>query len=187
MPVLIIASYDKNGTVDAMNAAWGGIGDYEQISMCLSKGHKTVKNILERKAFTVSVATAKYVKECDYLGLVSANDNPDKFAKTGFTVTHSARVNAPVINELPFAIECELIDYDSETGTMRGSIVNVSADESVLTDGKIDVQKLAPITFDSANNAYVVLGQSLCPPFGRERLRRSRPNGGQSVQRRLVY
>lgn len=81
MPVLIIASYDKNGTVDAMNAAWGGIGDYEQISMCLSKGHKTVKNILERKAFTVSVATAKYVKECDYLGLVSANDNPDQICK----------------------------------------------------------------------------------------------------------
>ncbi len=165
MPVLIIASYDKDGTVDAMNAAWGGIGDYEQISMCLSKGHKTVKNILERKAFTVSVATAKYVKECDYLGLVSANDNPDKFAKTGFTVTHSARVNAPVINELPFAIECELIDYDSETGTMRGRIVNVSADESVLTDGKIDVQKLAPITFDSANNAYVVLGQTVGKAF----------------------
>lgn len=165
MPVLIIASYDKNGTVDAMNAAWGGIGDYEQISMCLSKGHKTVKNILERKAFTVSVATAKYVKECDYLGLVSANDNPNKFAKTGFTVTHSARVNAPVINELPFAIECELIDYDSETGTMRGRIVNVSADESVLTDGKIDVQKLAPITFDSANNAYVVLGQTVGKAF----------------------
>lgn len=165
MPVLIIASYDKDGTVDAMNAAWGGIGDYEQISMCLSKGHKTVKNILERKAFTVSVATAKYVKECDYLGLVSANDNPDKFAKTGFTVTHSARVNAPIINELPFAIECELIDYDSETGTMRGRIVNVSADESVLTDGKIDVQKLAPIAFDSANNAYVVLGQTVGKAF----------------------
>ena len=165
MPVLIIASYDKEGRVDAMNAAWGGIGDYEQITMCLSAGHKTVKNILEKKAFTVSVATEKYVKECDYLGLVSANDNPDKFAKTGFTVTHSARVNAPIINELPFALECELIDYDAQTGTMRGRIVNVSCDESALTDGKIDVQKLAPITFDSANNAYVVLGQTVGKAF----------------------
>ena len=165
MPVLIIASYDKNGMVDAMNAAWGGIGDYEQISMCLSEGHKTVKNIIEQKAFTVSVATQQYVKECDYLGLVSANDTPDKFAKTGFTVTHSARVNAPIINELPFAIECELIGYDRETGTMKGRIVNVSADESVLTDGKIDVQKLAPITFDSVNNAYVVLGETVGKAF----------------------
>lgn len=165
MPVLIIASYDKNGTVDAMNAAWGGIGDYEQISMCLSAGHKTVKNILERKAFTVSVATAKYVKECDYLGLVSANNTPDKFAKTGFTYTHSANVDAPIINDLPFAIECELIDYDASTGTMRGHIVNVSADESVLTNGTIDVQKLAPITFDSVNNEYVVLGESVGKAF----------------------
>ena len=165
MPVLIIASYDKEGRVDAMNAAWGGIGDYGQITMCLSAGHKTVKNILEKKAFTVSVATEKYVKECDYLGLVSANDNPDKFAKTGFTVTHSARVNAPIINELPFALECELIDYDAQTGTMRGRIVNASCDESALTDGKIDVQKLAPITFDSANNAYVVLGQTVGKAF----------------------
>ena len=125
----------------------------------------TFKNILEKKAFTVSVATEKYVKECDYLGLVSANDNPDKFAKTGFTVTHSARVNAPIINELPFALECELIDYDAQTGTMRGRIVNASCDESALTDGKIDVQKLAPITFDSANNAYVVLGQTVGKAF----------------------
>ncbi len=165
MPVLIIATCDKSGVVDAMNAAWGGIGDYEQITMCLSAEHKTVKNILEQKAFTVSVATEKYVKECDYLGLVSANDNPDKFAKTGFTVTHSARVNAPIINELPFAIECELIDYDSENGTLKGRIVNVSVDESVLTDGKIDVHKLAPITFDSANNVYIVLGQTVAKAF----------------------
>ena len=93
MPVLIIASYDKEGRVDAMNAAWGGIGDYEQITMCLSAGHKTVKNILEKKAFTVSVATEKYVKECDYLGLVSANDNPDKFAKAPFEKVVKATKN----------------------------------------------------------------------------------------------
>lgn len=163
MPVLIIATYDQNGVADAMNAAWGGIGDENEISVCISKGHKTTKNILDRKAFTVSVATAPYVKECDYVGIVSANDHSDKFEKTGFTVTHSARVDAPIIDQLPMALECELISYDGET--LRGRIVNVSADESVLTNGKIDPSKLRPITFDPVNNAYIALGDVVGAAF----------------------
>ena len=157
-PVLIIASYDKDGTPDAMNAAWGGISDYNQISMCLSAGHKTVKNILNKKAFTVSVGTAKYVAQCDYVGIVSANNVPDKLKRAGFTTTKSAFVDAPLINELPLALECKLVSYNTDTGIMTGEIVNVSADESILTDGKIDVKKLQPITFDAANNKYIVLG-----------------------------
>lgn len=157
-PVLIIASCDKDGTPDAMNAAWGGISDYNQISMCLSTGHKTVKNILNKKAFTVSVGTAKYVAQCDYVGIVSANNVPDKLKRAGFTTTKSAFVDAPLINELPLALECKLVSYNADTGIMTGEIVNVSADESILTDGKIDVKKLQPITFDAANNKYIVLG-----------------------------
>ena len=88
-PVLIIASYDENGVPDAMNAAWGGISESDQISMCLSPGHKTVKNILARKAFTVSMADAAHVTECDYVGIVSANQVPDKLAKAGFHTTKS--------------------------------------------------------------------------------------------------
>ena len=163
MPVLMIASYDENGAPDVMNAAWGGIADENEVGICLSSSHKTVKNILKSKAFTVSVATADYVAECDYLGIVSANDNPDKFKNSGLTVTDSKRVNAPIVNELPFALECELISYDGEI--MRGRIVNVSVDESVLTDGKVDPSKLKAITFDAVNNAYLVVGDKVGNAF----------------------
>ena len=165
-PVLIIASYDENGTPDAMNAAWGGISDDTQISMCLSAGHKTVKNILKRKAFTVSMADAAHVAACDYVGLVSANDVPDKLEKAGFHTTRSELVDAPFIDELPMTLECRLVSYDEESCRMVGEIVNVSAEESVLDEnGKIDPGKLQPITFDPVNNAYLKLGEKVGNAF----------------------
>lgn len=165
-PVLIIASYDENGTPDAMDAAWGGISDDTQISMCLSAGHKTVKNILKRKAFTVSMADAAHVAACDYVGIVSANDVPDKLEKAGFHTTRSEFVDAPLIDELPMALECRLVSYDEESCRMVGEIVNVSAEESVLDEnGKIDPGKLQPITFDPVNNAYLKLGEKVGNAF----------------------
>ncbi len=159
-PVLIIASYDENGVPDAMNAAWGGISESDQISMCLSPGHKTVKNILARKAFTVSMADAAHVTECDYVGIVSANQVPDKLAKAGFHTTKSEFVDAPLINELPMALECRLVSYDKESCCMVGQIVNVCADESVLdAQGKIDPAKLDPITLNTVNGAYLNLAK----------------------------
>lgn len=165
-PVLIIASYDENGTPDAMNAAWGGISDDTQISMCLSAGHKTVKNILKRKAFTVSMADAAHVAACDYVGIVSANNVPDKLEKAGFHTTRSEFVDAPLIDELPMTLECRLVSYDEESCRMVGEIVNVSAEESVLDEnGKIDPEKLQPITFDPVNNAYLKLGEKVGNAF----------------------
>lgn len=165
-PVLIIASYDENGTPDAMNAAWGGISDDTQISMCLSAGHKTVKNILKRRAFTVSMADAAHVAACDYVGIVSANDVPDKLEKAGFHTTRSEFVDAPLIDELPMTLECRLVSYDEESCRMVGEIVNVSAEESVLDEnGKIDPGKLQPITFDPVNNAYLKLGEKVGNAF----------------------
>ncbi len=165
-PVFIIATYGPDGTPDAMNAAWGGISEANELTLCLSAGHKTTKNILERKAFTVSVADAAHVVECDYVGVVSANDVPDKLAKAGFHTTKSEFVDAPLIDELAMAVECRLVSYDPETCRLVGEIVNVSVDESVLTpDGKVDVSKLAPITFDPINNTYHVLGEKVGNAF----------------------
>lgn len=164
-PVLIIASYDENGVPDAMNAAWGGISESNEISMCLSEGHKTVKNILSRKAFTVSMADAAHVVECDYVGIESGNQVANKVEKAGFTVEKSERVDAPIINELAVCLECKLKSYDPETCRMVGEIINVSVDESVMTDGKVDVDKVAPITFDPFNNAYHVLGAKVGNAF----------------------
>jgi len=164
-PVFIIASYNPDGTANAMNAAWGGISEENEISMCISAGHKTTKNVLERKAFTVSMATAEYVKECDYVGVVSGNKVPDKFEKAGFTAEKSEFVDAPLIRELPMAVECRLKSYNPETCIMIGEVVNVCADESVLTDRKIDPKKLRPITFDGVNHTYVELGEVVGKAF----------------------
>lgn len=164
-PVFIIASYDENGTPDAMNAAWGGISESNEISMCLSAGHKTVKNILARKAFTVSMATADTLVPCDYVGLVSGNDVADKLEKAGFHTAKSEFVDAPIIEELPMAVECKFISYDHETCRMVGEIVNICADDSILTDGKIDPMKLRPITYDGMNHAYYVLGEKVGNAF----------------------
>ena len=165
-PVLIIATYDKEGNPDAMNAAWGGISESDQISMCLSAGHKTTKNILERKAFTVSMADAAHVTEADYLGVVSGNDVTDKLEKAGHHTTKSSFVDAPLIDEFPMALECELVSYDEESCRMVGKIVNVCAEESVLDEsGKISPAKLRPITFDPVNNDYLVLGEKVGNAF----------------------
>lgn len=165
-PVYIIATYDENGTPDAMNAAWGGISDDREISLCLSAGHKTVKNLLQRKAFTVSMADAAHMTSCDYVGVVSGNDTPDKFQKAGFHALKSANVDAPLIEELAVAVECRLISYDSTTCRLVGEIVNVSVDERVLDEnGKVDVAKAAPIIFDPFNNSYHKIGEKAGDAF----------------------
>ena len=166
MPVYIIGTYNEDGTPNAMNAAWGGISEEEEISICVDAEHKTAANILRRKAFTVSMATAKYVAGCDYVGIVSGNKVPDKFARAGFHATKSAFVDAPVIDELPMALECELISYDPESCRLVGKIVNVSADASVLGEnGKVDAAKLQPITYDPMNHHYLVLGETVGQAF----------------------
>ena len=142
MPVFILGTYDECGVANAMNAAWGGISEENEISICISADHKTTYNLLERGAFTVSMATADFVKECDYVGIVSGNDIPDKLERCGFHTVKSELVDAPIILELPMCVECKLKSYDPESCRLVGEIVNVSADESVLTGGKIDPAKL---------------------------------------------
>jgi flavin reductase (DIM6/NTAB) family NADH-FMN oxidoreductase RutF len=112
------------------------------------------------------MATAKYVTACDYVGIVSGNKVPNKFEKAGFHATKSAFVDAPLIDELPMALECEVISYDEETCRLVGRIVNVSADESVLGDnGKVDVTKLRPITYDAMSHDYLALGEKIGNAF----------------------
>lgn len=163
-PVLVIGTYDKNGNPNVMTAAWGGISDYDKITIALAQ-HKTTDNILINKAFTISIGTKKEVAACDYVGLVSANDESNKFEKSGFTANKSEFVNAPIVNELPLTIECELLDFNTETEVLVGKIVNVSADESILTNGNIDLNKFDVITYDPANHKYVALGEDVADAF----------------------
>lgn len=165
-PVLIIATYDENGVANAMNAAWGGIADYKKIALYLNAKHKTVKNILGQKAFTVSMADVEHVVEADYVGIVSANNVPDKLSKAGLHTTKSEFVNAPLIDELPLALECQFVSFDEESELLIGEIINVCADEKILSeDGRIDPFKLNPITFDTVHNAYLKLGEKVGNAF----------------------
>ena len=166
MPVLIIGTYDETGTPDAMNAAWGMISDTDKVTICLDASHKTVKNILVKKDFTVSMADAKNVIAVDYVGIVSGNDVPDKLTKTGWHVTKSEFVDAPIFEELPMTLECKMISYDEETELMTGDIVNICVDESILgEDGKIDLTKFQPITYDPVHHDYLTLGAKVGNAF----------------------
>lgn len=162
MPVLIVATYDENGVPDAMNAAWGIITDMNEISISMSD-HKTTENMTKTGAFTVSMATADTVTASDYVGIESAKKVSDKFAKSGFHATKSGFVNAPLIDELPMALECKVKSF--ENGILVGEIVNINADESILTDGRIDPAKLKPISYDPVNNDYLVLGEKVGNAF----------------------
>ena len=111
-------------------------------------------------------ADAPHVAGCDYVGMASGNKTADKFARAGFTATKSERVNAPIINELAVCMACRVKSYDTKTCILKGEIVNVSVDESALTDGKVDVKKVAPISFDPFNNTYHVLGECVGNAWG---------------------
>jgi flavin reductase (DIM6/NTAB) family NADH-FMN oxidoreductase RutF len=165
MPVLIVGTYSEDGTPNAMNAAWGGIYDTGLLMVCLADEHKTTENIKKNGAFTVSFATAQTVSECDYLGLVSANDVPDKLSRAGLHTIRSEFVNAPIIEELPVSVECKLLKFN-EDGICIGEIVNVSAEESVLdATGKIDAKKVNPIIYDSSAHAYWSYGERVGSAF----------------------
>ena len=155
-PCVMIATWDKDHTPDVMMAAWAGQYDHNQIVVSLSK-HKTTDNLELTGAFTVSFADIRTVAESDYLGIVSGNNVPDKVAKVGFTVTPSPNVDAPIINEYPLTLECKVVSW--KDGILVGEVVNMSADESILTDGKVDLAKLQPIVFDAAGMCYRAIGE----------------------------
>lgn len=154
-PVLIIGTYDENNKPNAMNAAWGGIYDYDKLEINLSE-HKTTENLRINKAFTVSIATLSTVTVSDFVGIVSGSDDPDKMKKANLHDVKSEFVNAPVFVEYPLTFECEMVSLGEDL-RLVGKIINVSADESILTNGKIDPSKLEAISFDPVNNKYLLV------------------------------
>lgn len=162
-PCVMIATWDKDRTPDVMMAAWAGQYDYRQIVVSMSK-HKTTENLELTGAFTVSFADVHTVAESDYLGLVSGGKVPDKVAKAGFTVTPSPNVDAPIIDQYPLTLECKVVSWAD--GILVGEVVNMSADERILTDGKVDLTKLQPIVFDAAALCYRAIGAEVGKAWG---------------------
>lgn len=168
LPAIMIATYDKDENPDVMMAAWGGQCGKSQICFELGK-HQTTDNIRLNKAFTISFASVDNIVQSDYFGIVSAYDVPDKVAKAGFTVTKSPNVNAPIINEYPLTLECKVAsiqDHESGGASVIGDIINMSCDESILTDGKVDLSKLKPVIFDSSSYNYRAVGDSVGTAWG---------------------
>ncbi len=156
MPVLMVATYNEDGTIDVMNAAWGTMLSRDYVVLNLTETHKTVKNIKARKAFTVSIADAAHVVEADYFGVVSGNNTANKFENSKLSAVKSTRVDAPIINEFPLCMECEFIEYqDDQYGCgVIGKVVNTTADESVMNEDKVDITKVNAIAFDPYTHGY---------------------------------
>ena len=167
MPVLMIATYNEDGSVNVMNAAWGTMVERDIVALNLSEGHKTVQNIKARGAFTVSIADAAHVVEADYFGMESGNRVFDKLARRGLTAGRAETVDAPVINEFPLCLECEFIEYQGgEYGCgVIGRVVNVTADERVMADGKVDISRVDAIAFDPYTHGYYRVAERVGEAF----------------------
>ena len=163
MPVLMIATYNENGSIDVMNAAWGTMLERNQVILNLTETHKTVKNIKERKAFTVSIADSDHVVEADYFGVVSGNNTPNKFENSGLTAIKSENIDAPIINEFPICLECEFIEY-GECGVI-GKVVNVTADDKVMNGDNVDISLVNAIAFDPYTHGYYKVNERVGNAF----------------------
>lgn len=167
-PVLIIGTYDKNGKANAMNAAWGGQWDMNEIVVSLGS-HQTTDNLAENDEFTVAFATTETMVAADYVGLVSGRNTANKMEKTGWTIEKAPNVNAPVFKDLPMTLECRVKQKMDEKGTgfyLVAEIVNILCDEKYLAeDGKPDVEKMSLITFDPVHHTYIQLGKTVGKAF----------------------
>ena len=161
--VFIIGTYDENGVPNAMNAAWGIQSDYGEITLYLAQ-HKTTDNLKKTGAFTVAFGTRSTVTICDYFGLESGRD-VNKIQKAGVHVHKSEHVNAPIIEEFPVTLECKVKEWDEKREMLVGTIVSQQADESVLTDGKIDLGKVQPIMYDASFHVYRAIGDVVGKAF----------------------
>ena len=163
-PVLIIGTFDKDGNPNAMNAAWGGMYDYDKVVIALSK-HKTTDNLKQSKAFSLAFATKDTVVASDYVGIVSQNKEPDKIRKSGLTFTKSSKINAPIFDQFPIVMECEVESFNESEGVLIGKIINVSVDDKFIINDKIDVNSIGFIAFDPISGKYRLVGEEVADAF----------------------
>ena len=167
MPVLMVATYNPDGSVDVMNAAWGTMQERGVVALNLTETHKTVQNIKARGAFTVSIADAAHVVEADYFGVVSAKNEPRKFERSGLTAERSDLIDAPVINEFPLCLECEFIEYQADEYGIGviGKVLRVTADEGVMDGDKVDMSRADAIAFDPYTHGYYRVAERVGEAF----------------------
>ena len=167
-PVLIIGTYNADGTPNAMNAAWGGQWDRGEIMISMGS-HATTENLARCADFTVAFATRDTMVASDFVGIVSAKNDPQKMSKTGWIAVKSENVNAPVFTDFPMTMECrikEKIDETADGYNIVAEIVNILVDENYLgEDGKPQVEKMNLITYEPVHHGYLVLGERVGNAF----------------------
>ncbi len=164
MPTYMIGTYNEDDSVDVMMMAWGGICAEDMVALNLEAAHKTVANLESRKAFTLAIPGVDTIKESDFLGIASSNNMKDKFERSGLHSHKSSRVDAPIIDEYPVTLECEIVEMQNQPYGLRilGKIINVIADDKVLDDkGKIDASKINAFAFDQMRNGYYAIGEKV--------------------------
>ena len=167
-PVLIIGTYNNDGTPNAMNAAWGGQWDSKEIMICMGS-HATTENLDRCGEFTVAFATKDTMVAADFVGIVSGKNDPEKMLKTGWTAIKSEHVNAPVFTDFPMTLECRIlrkIDETEDGYNLIAEIVNILVDEAYLAeDGKPDVEKMQLISYEPVHHGYLVMGERVGNAF----------------------
>lgn len=164
MPVLMIATYNEDGSVDVMNMAWGGVCAENMVALNIDEDHKTSENIKRTGAFTLSIADVPHIEAADFFGIATGNKMKDKFARSGLHAVKSARVDAPVVEEFPLTLECKVAECQHTAYGFRvlGEILNVLADENVLDEkGKVVPEKLNAFVFDQFQNGYYAIGEKV--------------------------
>ena len=167
-PVLIIGTYNSDGTPNAMNAAWGGQWDSKEIMISMGS-HATTENLARCDEFTVAFATKDTMVASDFVGIVSGKNDPEKMQKTGWTAIKSEHVNAPVFTEFPMTLECRIlrkIDETKDGYNLIAEIVNILVDEAYLAeDGKPEVEKMQLISYEPVHHGYLVMGERVGNAF----------------------
>lgn len=164
MPVLMISTYNEDGSVDVMNMAWGGVCASNMVALNIDEDHKTAKNIKERGAFTLSIADIPHIEAADFFGIASGNKMADKFQRSGLHAVGSEKVDAPVVEEFPLTLECKVAECQNTVYGFRvlGEIVGVLAEESVLDEkGKVDPTRLNAFVFDQFQSGYYAIGEKV--------------------------
>jgi flavin reductase (DIM6/NTAB) family NADH-FMN oxidoreductase RutF len=167
-PAWLVGTYDAAGKANLMTAAWGGICCSKPVcvTVSLQKPRHSYAALMERKAFTVSIASEVDVAKVDYCGIVSGRDH-DKFAVCGYTPVRSDLVDAPYVAECPLIIECKVVHVqDLGVHTMFvGEVLDVKVDSAALKDGKPDPAAIKPIVFAPEDRHYYGLGANLGQAF----------------------
>lgn len=164
MPVLLISTYNEDGTVDVMNMAWGGVCAANMVALNIDEDHKTSENIKKRGAFTLSIADIPHIEAADFFGIASGNKMADKFERSGLHAVKSEKVDAPVVEEFPLTLECKVAGCQNTVYGFRvlGEIMGVLAEESVLDEkGKVDPTKLNAFVFDQFQSGYYAIGEKV--------------------------